>query len=158
MPAIALYEPEIPGNAGAVGRLCAATGAPLHLIGRLGFSFNHPSMRRAGMDYWERVERHHHVDYADFRAAVGDARVWMLSTRGTRALWEAEFSPGDVLLFGPESRGLPAELLDADPAHTLRIPIVSSARSLNLGTSVGIALFEALRQTGWDPAGSAPPA
>jgi tRNA (cytidine/uridine-2'-O-)-methyltransferase len=101
------------------------------------------------MDYWERVERHHHVDYTDFRAAIGDAPVWMLTTRGSRSLWDAGFSDGDVLLFGPESRGLPAELLASDPSRCLRIPIVASARSLNLGTSVGIALYEALRQTGW---------
>ena len=145
---LALLEPEIPGNAGAVARLCAATGAPLHLIGRLGFSFRHPAARRAGMDYWEQVELHRHATFADFRTALGDARVWMLSTRGERSLWEAEFSAGDALLFGAESRGLPAELLTADPAATLHIPMQPHARSLNLATAVAIVLYEALRQRG----------
>lgn len=148
---VALYEPEIPPNAGNVARLCAATGTPLHLIGRLGFSFRHPDARRAGMDYWERVRLSRHVNYADFRAAAGARTVWMLSTRGGRGLWDARFGPDDVLLFGPESRGLPDALLDADPDRALRIPMLSSERSLNLATAVGVALYEALRQTGWSP-------
>jgi tRNA (cytidine/uridine-2'-O-)-methyltransferase len=145
---VALYEPEIPGNAGNVARLCAATGSPLHLIGRLGFSFRHPEAKRAVMDYWEGVEYIRHVNYADFRAAVEGRTLWMLSTKGERTLWEAVFSPGDVLLFGPESRGLPEALLAADPERVLRIPVLPTARSLNLATAVGIALYEALRQTG----------
>jgi len=149
---VALYEPEIPGNAGNVARLCAATGSPLHLIGRLGFSFRHPEARRAMMDYWEGVEYTRHVNYADFAAAVEGRTLWMLSTKGRRSIWEAEFSPGDVLLFGPESRGLPEDLLAASPDRVLRIPMREGVRSLNLATSVGIALYEALRQTGF-PAG-----
>jgi tRNA (cytidine/uridine-2'-O-)-methyltransferase len=148
---VALYEPEIPGNAGAVARLCAATGTPLHLIGRLGFSFSHPAAKRAVMDYWDHLELHRQVSYPDFRAVNEGSRIWMLSTRGVCPLWEAEFQDGDVLLFGPESRGLPAELLEADPARTLRIPLRAPARSLNLSTAVAIALYEALRQTGWRP-------
>jgi tRNA (cytidine/uridine-2'-O-)-methyltransferase len=149
MLSVALYEPEIPGNAGAVARLCAATGSPLHTIGRLGFSFTHPTARRAMMDYRDHLDLRQHVSYSDFRAAIAPSRVWMLSTRGTVPLWDAEFDEGDVLLFGPESRGLPAELLESDPARTLRIPLRPPARSLNLSTAVGIALYEALRQTGW---------
>lgn len=146
---VALYEPEIPGNAGNVARLCAATGSPLHLIGRLGFSFSHPRAKRAVMDYWEGVEYTRHVAYDDFRAAVEGRTLWMLSTKGERTLWEADFSPGDVLLFGPESRGLPEDLLARDPERVLRIPMRAGTRSLNLATAAGVALYEALRQTGF---------
>ena len=143
---VALFEPEIPANAGAVARLCAATGAPLHLIGRLGFSLQHPKAKRAGMDYWEQVQVHRHLSYPDFRAALPAARVWMLSTRGQRVLYQADFAPGDVLLFGPESRGLPAALLQSDPDRVVRIPMRTEARSLNLAGAAAIALYEAVRQ------------
>ena len=143
---VALYEPEIPPNAGNVARLCGATGSPLHLIGRLGFSFDHPRAKRAVMDYWDDVDYTHHVAWSDFAAAVAGRRVWMLTTKADRALWDADFAPGDVLLFGPESRGLPADLLARDPERCLRIPMRPGARSLNLATAAGIALYEALRQ------------
>ena len=143
---VALYEPEIPPNAGNVARLCAATGTPLHLIGRLGFSFTHPRAKRAVMDYWSDVDYTHHVAYADFAEAVRGRRVWKLTTKGDREMWDAAFVPGDVLLFGPESRGLPDDLLAADPELNLRIPMVDGARSLNLATAVAVALYEALRQ------------
>lgn len=145
---VALYEPEIPGNAGNVARLCGATGSPLHLIGRLGFSFTHPKARRAVMDYWDNVEHYQHVSWEDFVEATEGRRIWMLTTKAERTIWDAEFACGDVLLFGPESRGLPEPLLATAPERCLRIPMVASARSLNLGTSVGVALYEALRQTG----------
>jgi len=148
---VALYEPEIPGNAGSVARLCAATGSPLHLIGRLGFSFQHPKAKRAVMDYWSDVEMHRHVNYDEFTAACGDRRVWAFSTRAERVHWDAEFSAGDVLLFGPESRGLPDPVLAASGVRALRLPMVPSARSLNLSTSVSAALYEALRQLRWSP-------
>ena len=146
---VALYEPEIPPNAGNIARLCAATGAPLHMIGRLGFSFRHPEAKRAVMDYWEKVELHRHLNYTDFRDSIGSARVWLLSTKGGRELWDVAFRADDVLLFGPESRGLPAALLQSHPAAVIRIPMLPDARSLNLATAVGVALYEALRQTGW---------
>ena len=146
MPSVALYEPEIPGNTGAVGRLCAATGTPLHLIGRLGFSLTHPAARRAMMDYRDHLELHHHVSWDDFRGATSASRVWMLTTKGERSLWEADFRPEDVLLFGPESRGLPADLLARDPARCIRIPMREGARSLNLATAAGVALYEAIRR------------
>lgn len=146
VPQVALYEPEIPGNAGGVARLCGATGAPLHLIGRLGFSFQHPKAKRAVMDYWHQVDLRRHINYADFRSKSAGRTVWMLSTRGERSYWDAPFSPGDVLLFGPESRGLPEDLVAADPEHTLRIPMRAGARSLNLSTAVAVVLYESLRQ------------
>jgi tRNA (cytidine/uridine-2'-O-)-methyltransferase len=155
---VALYEPEIPANAGNIARLCAATGAPLHLIGRLGFSFRHPEARRAGMDYWKDVVVQRHLCYADFHEHAGGAAVWMLSTRGERLHWDAPYSAGDLLLFGPESRGLPDDLLRVDPERVLRIPMLTHARSLNLATSAGIALYEALRQVGWKPTMTRPEA
>lgn len=142
---VALYEPEIPPNAGSVARLCAATGTPLHLIGRLGFSFSHPRARRAVMDYWQEVDWRRHVAWADFAAAVPGGR-WLFTTRGGVGLWEAAFAPGDVLVFGPESRGLPEALLAAAPERCVRIPMLPTARSLNLATAVGVALYEALRR------------
>ncbi|HEX6041080.1 tRNA (cytidine(34)-2'-O)-methyltransferase [Longimicrobium sp.] len=144
---VALFEPEIPGNAGNVARLCSATGSPLHLIGRLGFSFSHPKAKRAVMDYWDGVDWTHHVAWEDFASAVASRTVWMLTTKAQRTIWDAPFAPGDVLLLGPESRGLPDALLEADPARCLRIPMVSTARSLNLGSSASIALYEALRRS-----------
>lgn len=146
MPSVALYEPEIPHNTGAVARLCAATGAPLHLIGRLGFSFRHPDARRAGMDYWQQVALQRHVSYAEFREQTGERPIWMLSTRGERRYWDVQFAADDVLLFGSESRGLPADLLAADSSRVLRIPMQGQARSLNLATAVAVVLYEALRQ------------
>jgi len=143
---VALYEPEIPGNAGAIARTCGATGAPLHLVGRLGFSFTHPKAKRALMDYWQHVEYHVHVAWSDFAERVRGRRIWMFTTRAERSLWDAEFAPGDVLLFGPESRGLPDEVLARAPAHHLRIPMRPETRSLNLSTAAGVALYEALRQ------------
>jgi tRNA (cytidine/uridine-2'-O-)-methyltransferase len=143
---VALFEPEIPGNAGNVARLCAATGSPLHLIGRLGFSFAHPKAKRAVMDYWNEVDLRRHVAWEDFAEATADRTVWMLTTKAERTIWEADFAPGDVLLLGPESRGLPDALLEAAPERCLRIPMVPAARSLNLGSSASVALYEAIRQ------------
>lgn len=143
---VALYEPEIPPNAGNVARLCAATGSTLHLIGRLGFSFSHPQARRAVMDYWEDVEMRRHVSWDDFREAEPGRTLWMLTTRGERTIWDADFQRGDVLVLGPESRGLPDDLLEIAPARNLRIPMRESVRSLNLATAAGIALYEAIRR------------
>lgn len=142
---VALYEPEIPGNAGAVARTCGAVGAPLHLIGRLGFSFTHPKAKRALMDYWQHVEYHVHTAWGDFAAHVEGRRIWSFTTKAERTFWDAGFAPGDVLLFGPESRGLPDHLI-ADLDRALRIPMRPETRSLNLSTAVGVALYEALRQ------------
>jgi tRNA (cytidine/uridine-2'-O-)-methyltransferase len=145
---VALYEPEIPGNAGSVARLCSATGSVLHLVGRLGFSFAHPKAKRAMMDYWDDLDYRRHVAWADFAGAVGGRRIWMLTTRAERTVWDAGFTPGDVLLFGPESRGLPDDLLAGDPARAVRIPMRAGARSLNLSTAVAVTLYEAIRRAG----------
>jgi tRNA (cytidine/uridine-2'-O-)-methyltransferase len=148
MPSLALFEPEIPSNAGNIARLCAATGTPLHLIGRLGFSFRHPDAKRAGMDYWASVELHRHITYDDFTEAAHGRRVWGFTTRGADSLWDVAFAADDVLLFGPESRGLPEALLTALHPRIVRIPMRTGTRSLNLSSAAAAGLYEALRQTG----------
>ncbi len=150
MLSVALLEPEIPPNTGNIARSCAATGVPLHLIGRLGFSMEDRYLRRAGIDYWDAVTVVLHASFADFEAAH-PGRILCLSAHATRAYTAMRFQPGDALLFGSESRGLPRTILDRYADQVLTIPMPSGAvRSLNLATSVGIVLYEALRQLhGW---------
>src|SRR5260221_14585155 len=145
---VALWEPEIPPNTGNVARLCAATGSPLHLVGRLGFRTDERSVRRAGLDYWDAVEIHEHDSLAEFEEdRAGRGRLFCVSTRGELAYTAGQYQPGDCLLFGPESRGLPTEVLERHVGRTLRIPMpAGTVRSLNLATAVGIVLYEALRQ------------
>jgi tRNA (cytidine/uridine-2'-O-)-methyltransferase len=150
-PSLALYEPEIPTNAGNIARLCAATGSSLHLIGRLGFSFRHPGARRAGMDYWERVDLHRHLTYQDFQTAASGRRIWAFTTKASVELWDARFTPEDFLLYGPESRGLPEDLLRSGEVEPVRIPMVPGNRSLNLASAAAIGLYEALRQVRQSP-------
>jgi tRNA (cytidine/uridine-2'-O-)-methyltransferase len=144
---VALWEPEIPPNTGNIARLCAATGCPLHLIGRLGFRMNERSLRRAGLDYWEHVEIHQHADLDAFFAALGSCRFFCLSAHATTPYTQVSYQEGDCLLFGGETRGLPAEFLQRHAERTLTIPMpAGKVRSLNLATAVGIVLYEALRQ------------
>ena len=144
---IALIEPEIPPNTGNIARLCAATGSPLHLVGPLGFRLHDRALRRAGVDYWDEVEVTRHVSFDSYLAAQAPPRCWFFSTRGPRSHFDARFAPGDALVFGSESRGLPENLLDAWPDRVLQIPMrTDRVRSLNLANSVSIALYEALRQ------------
>jgi tRNA (cytidine/uridine-2'-O-)-methyltransferase len=145
---IALWEPEIPPNTGNIARLCAATGAPLHLIGRLGFRIDERSLRRAGVDCWPAVEVHRHDTLAAFERLLGqEHRVFCLSARVTIPYTSVAFHDGDCLLFGPESRGLPEEALKRHADRALCIPMPTGrVRSLNLATAVGIVLYEALRQ------------
>jgi tRNA (cytidine/uridine-2'-O-)-methyltransferase len=147
---VALWEPEIPPNTGNVARLCAAAGVPLHLVGRLGFRTDDRSLRRAGLDYWPAVELHRHADLEAFEAAHG-GRVFCLSTRAAMPYTQVRFRPGDALLFGSESRGLPPSALGRHAERALTIPMPGGkVRSLNLATAVGIVLYEALRQLhGW---------
>ena len=144
---VVLFEPEIAPNAGSVARTCLAAGAALHLIRPLGFRLHSRDLKRAGMDYWDLVEPTVHPSYAEFQrafaAAYAGRRVFGFSTRGTRSHWETSFGDGDVLLFGPESRGLPDAVLGDVTA--VRIPLQPSARSLNLAVAVGVAVFEARR-------------
>ena len=144
---IALWEPEIPPNTGNIARLCAATGAVLHLIGRLGFRLDDRSLRRAGLDYWKDVDVRRHDTLAAFEVERASGRIFCLSARATIPYTEVRYADGDCLLFGGESFGLPAEVHAryADRALTIPMP-AGKVRSLNLATAVGIALYEALRQ------------
>jgi tRNA (cytidine/uridine-2'-O-)-methyltransferase len=149
---IALWEPEIPPNTGNVARLCAATGAALHLIGRLGFRLDDRSLRRAGLDYWDLVQIHAHASYGDFEKGWTDAgrdpqRIFAFTARGATRYTQVTYQEGDCLLFGGETRGLPAEMINrfADRALTIPMP-AGKVRSLNLATATGIVLYEALRQ------------
>lgn len=146
---IVLIEPEIPPNTGNVARLCGATGSVLHLVGKLGFSLDDRHLRRAGLDYWPVIDLHRWESLAELQQAFPAGRFWYTSKKAERSYTEAVFRPGDLLVFGKETAGLPEELLAAHPEQTIRIPIFSAAvRSLNLSTATGIVLYEALRQTG----------
>ena len=145
---VVLVEPEIPPNTGAVARTCAATCSPLHLVGPLGFSIDAQAVRRAGLDYWHLVDLHQHAAWADFRAEFPDSRPILFSANAGRSLFEADLRPGDALVFGRESVGLPASLLEAHAGAVVGIPTSGGVRSLNLSNAVGIALYEGLRQTG----------
>ncbi len=146
---LVLHQPEIPHNTGAVGRLCLATGARLHLIKPLGFSIDDRQLKRAGLDYWKEVDVHLWDSLADLRAALDPAIPWFyLTTKATRSHWDATFPPSCVLVFGSETRGLPESLLAAHSQSCLRIPMHDATRSLNLSTAVAIVLYEALRQSG----------
>jgi tRNA (cytidine/uridine-2'-O-)-methyltransferase len=147
---IVLYQPEIPPNTGNIIRLCANSGARLHLIEPLGFVLDDARLRRAGLDYHELTNVRRYRDWEHFRAEHPNMGIWPISTRGKRYYHEVRFERDDGLLFGPESRGLPDELLAHEPARVLRIPMQPGSRSLNLANTVAIILFEALRQQGFD--------
>ncbi|MFN2432255.1 MAG: tRNA (cytidine(34)-2'-O)-methyltransferase [Gemmatimonadota bacterium] len=145
---VVLVEPEIHTNTGNIGRLCVAAGAALHLIEPLGFQITDARLKRAGLDYWPLLDWRCHPDLAAFEGphSAAGGRVWYTSGRG-RLLYDAvAYRPGDALVFGKESVGLPAELLDREAPRTVRIPIRPEARSLNLAHAAGIVVFEALRQ------------
>ena len=148
---IVLLEPEIPPNTGNVARLCAATGARLHLIGPLGFRLGDRELKRAGMDYWQQVDWHLWDDWASFTAEQpSTARFWLVEQGGAKRYDEAVFGPEDYLVFGRETAGLPKGLLEEYSENVLSIPMMNPvARSLNLANSVAIVLFEALRQRGF---------
>ncbi len=144
---IILVEPEIPPNTGNIARLCAATGSALHLIEPLGFRLTDAAMKRAGLDYWEHVQLHRHSNWTSFLEAEQPTRLFFFSTTGTRAHFDAAFKPGDYLVFGNETHGLPDELLAEWRDSVIGIPQrTDRVRSLNLANTVGIALYEALRQ------------
>ena len=149
MPSVALVEPEIPPNTGNVARLCAATNTPLHIVGVTGFRMDDRALRRAGLDYWPEVKLNRHRDLEALCQSLPQARFVYLTTKADRLYTDWNFQPDDCLVFGRETRGLPEELLHANWDRCLKIPILNpNVRSLNLATSVGIVLFEALRQLG----------
>ncbi|KIH75513.1 tRNA (cytidine/uridine-2'-O-)-methyltransferase [Geoalkalibacter ferrihydriticus] len=146
---IVLIEPEIPPNTGNIARLCGATGTLLHLVGKLGFSLDDRYLKRAGLDYWPAIDVRRWESYADLQQAFPQGRFWLTTKKAARSYHEVSFQPGDFLVFGKETQGLPDELLAAHPEQCIRIPIFSPlVRSLNLSTATGIVLYEALRQAG----------
>ncbi|MEW6133986.1 MAG: tRNA (cytidine(34)-2'-O)-methyltransferase [Pseudomonadota bacterium] len=147
---IVLFEPEIPGNTGNIIRLAANTGSRLHLVKPLGFSLDEKSVRRSGLDYHELADLNVHENWQAVRAALAGANWHAFTTRAGRLYAEASFRPGDVLAFGPESRGLPVEILrEFDDAHRLKLPMQPGCRSLNLSNAVSVAVYEAWRQNGF---------
>lgn len=146
---IVLIEPEIPPNTGNIGRLCAATGAHLHLVGKLGFSLSDKHLKRAGLDYWPEVKLHRWESLQQLQQEYPQGCFWYTSKKATQSYTSANFNPGDFLVFGKETLGLPEELLATESKQAILIPIFSPAvRSLNLANSAAIILYEALRQTG----------
>ena len=144
---IALYEPEIPANTGNIIRLCANVGAQLHLIEPLGFELDDKRLRRAGLDYHEWVTVKSHVNWPAFLSAVMPTKLYALSTKGSQAYSQMVYQPGDTFLFGPETRGLPPEILhDIGVQQCLYLPMQAESRSLNLSNSAAIVLYEAWRQ------------
>ena len=143
---IVLYEPEIPQNTGNIARLCACTGASLYLVGKLGFALTDKYTKRAGMDYWDSVDLHKINTMDELFAANPDANFYYLTTKTKRLYTDIEFKEGDFIVFGPESRGLPAEYVTAETALT--IPMQEGQRSLNLSNSVAIVAYEHIRQLG----------
>ena len=142
---LVLVSPQIPPNTGNVARLCAVTGCKLELVEPLGFSIGDKELKRAGLDYWDKVFLKLHPSYPAYLAANPGARRFLFSARATRSIWDEKFQPGDHLVFGSETQGLPAEVLGAG-GTPVTIPMLEERRSLNLSTAVGIATYEALRQ------------
>ena len=150
---VVMLEPQIPPNTGNIIRLCANSGARLHLVRPLGFTLDEPRLRRAGLDYHEWADVTEHASLDACLATLPHSRVLALSTRGRRHYHEAHYRPGDVLLFGSETSGLPQALLDAlPPDQTLRIPMRAGGRSLNLSNAVAVVVYEAWRQLGFEGA------
>lgn len=144
---LVLYQPEIPPNTGNIIRLCANTGTRLHLVEPLGFSLNDRDLKRAGLDYHEYAELVVHRDWETCVAALAERRLFALTTRATTRYCDVKFAPSDVLILGPETRGLPQSMLDALPAESrLRIPMRPDNRSLNLSNAAAVVLYEAWRQ------------
>ena len=146
---IVLVEPEIPPNTGNIARLCGATGTILHLVGKLGFSIDDRQLKRAGLDYWDAVDVRLWTHLEALQEAFPEGRFWYTSKTAAQTYLAADFAPGDFLVFGKETLGLPKELLAQNARQCIRIPIFSPiVRSLNLSTAAGIVLYEALRQSG----------
>lgn len=147
---VILYQPEIPPNTGNIIRLCANTGASLHLVGPLGFQLDHSRLKRAGLDYADMTRVIQYVNWDEFRAGHPEMRIWAFSTRAQKPYNQAEFKACDGLLFGPETRGLPEQVLaETGPEYCLRLPMADTSRSLNLSNTVAVGLYEAWRQLGF---------
>lgn len=143
---IVLHEPEIPANTGNIGRTCVAAGARLHLIEPLGFRLDEKSLKRAGMDYWKDLDVTTYIDYEDFLEKNPGTKIYMATTKAEKIYTEVNYEPDCYIMFGKESAGIPEEILVKHKEESIRIPMVGDIRSLNLGNSVAIVLYEALRQ------------
>src|SRR5215471_15732000 len=143
---VVLHRPEIPNNTGNIGRTCVAVGAMMHLIHPLGFDTDEKACRRAGLDYWPRLNLREHADWEAYLQAERPARVWVFSTKGERPVFDADLRAGDHLVFGSETSGLPDPILDSYPGRALFLPMVVGERSLNLATVVCTVVYEAVRQ------------
>lgn len=147
---IVLHQPEIPANTGNIGRTCVATGTVLHLIEPLGFRLTGKELRRAGMDYWEHLDVRRYMNFEEFveknLAGNSSAKLWMATTKARKVYTQAQFGRDDFLMFGSEGAGIPEEILMNYEDTCIRIPMLDQIRSLNLSNSVGIVLYEALRQ------------
>ena len=148
---VVLYQPDIPQNTGNIGRTCVAIGAKLWLVRPLGFRVDDRSLRRAGMDYWQHLDWEVVENLSEIRERLPERNWWYLTKSGRRLVWEATFRKGDVLVFGSETRGLPASVLEENAPQTLRLPMREAVRSLNLASTVNTVAYEALRQTGGLP-------
>jgi len=143
---IVLLEPEIPQNTGNIGRTCVATGTKLHLIEPMGFRLSEKQIRRSGLDYWKDLDVTVYDSYRDFLAKNPGAKIYMATTKAQKSYTEVDFEPDSFIMFGKESAGIPEELLLENKENTIRIPMIGNIRSLNLGNSVAVILYEALRQ------------
>ncbi len=147
---IVLFEPEIPANTGNIGRTCVATNTRLHLIEPLGFRLDEKSLKRAGMDYWKDLDVTTYIDFNDFLERNPGAKIYMATTKAPNVYTDVAYEPDCYIMFGKESAGIPEEILVNHKEESIRIPMVGDIRSLNLGNSVAIVLYEALRQNNFE--------
>ena len=147
---IVLFEPEMPMNTGNIGRTCVATGTRLHLIEPLGFKLNEKAVKRAGLDYWDKLDVTVYSDFQDFLDCNPGAKIYMATTKAPKTYTEVEYEPDCYIMFGKESAGIPEEILMEHKDNCVRIPMINEIRSLNLSNSVAIVLYEALRQNHFD--------
>ena len=146
---IVLHEPEIPANTGNIGRTCVATGSVLHLIEPLGFQINDKMLKRSGLDYWDKLEVHRYVNFEEFLEKNPRAKIYMATTKSKQTYTDVSYEDGCYIMFGKESAGIPEEILMQYKETCVRIPMLDQIRSLNLGNSVAIVCYEALRQQGF---------
>lgn len=147
---IILHQPEIPANTGNIGRTCVATGTSLHLIEPLGFRLGEKELKRAGMDYWDKLDVTRYINFEEFKEKHPNAKIWMATTKAKHVYTDVAFGPDDFIMFGKESAGIPEEILVDYEETCIRIPMLSEIRSLNLSNSVAIVLYEALRQQNFE--------
>lgn len=147
---IVLHEPEMPANTGNIGRTCVAAGARLHLIEPLGFKLNEKMLKRAGLDYWDKLDVTVYDDYADFQKKNPGAKIYMATTKAQKTYCDVSYEDDCYIMFGKESAGIPESILQKYPETSIRIPMIGDTRSLNLSNSVAIVLYEALRQNNFE--------